>query len=120
MKSKRQNKINQIISEELSKIFRRQCIESPIKQVIIFITSTNVNSNLTICKIHLSIYPREHCNKIFNEIKENIKIYNIYLADKLGKALRIIPNLIFFLDISVDNYIRIENELKGLGKNPVL
>ena len=38
----------------------------------------------------------------------------------MAKQVRIIPELIFYLDTALDDVERIEKELKGEGDNPVL
>ncbi len=54
------------------------------------------------------------------EIEENKAVYRNFMGQKMGKQVRIIPQLSFFLDTSLDDAERIEKELKGEGDNPVL
>ena len=54
------------------------------------------------------------------EIEENKSQYRNFLGQKMGKQVRIIPELQFYLDTSLDDVERIERELKGQGDNPIL
>lgn len=120
MLSIKKKKINQLIFKELSEFFRKKSLElSFIEYLMISITSVKINSNLTSCKVYLSIYPKKYRNMIFNQCKNNIKSYRKYLGNKLGKKLRIIPDLIFYLDISIDDLNIINNKLQNLNKDSI-
>ena len=54
------------------------------------------------------------------EIEENKSHYRNFIGQKMAKQVRIIPELQFYLDTSLDDVERIERELKGEGDNPVL
>jgi ribosome-binding factor A len=54
------------------------------------------------------------------EIEENKAFYRNYMGQKMGKQVRIIPEINFYLDTSLDDVERIEKELKGEGDNPIL
>jgi len=54
------------------------------------------------------------------EIELNKSQYRNFLGKKMGKQVRIIPDLQFYLDTSLDDVERIERELKGEGDNPIL
>lgn len=120
MISKKKNKINQLILKVLSELFRKQSLELSIKEyIIISITSIEVTNDLNKCKIHLSIYPLKYRNQIFNQCKNNSKFYRKYLGNTLGKTLRIIPNLIFILDVSLDYLYTMHNEIKQKKNNSI-
>lgn len=105
-------KINQLIFKELSELFRIKSLELSCKDyIMISVISVQINNQLTSCKIYLSIYPDKYRDQIFIKLKNNTKIYRKYLGKKLGKILRIIPNLIFYLDISLNNLNLIKDKL---------
>mgnify|MGYP003416390653 FL=1 len=54
------------------------------------------------------------------EINENKAQYRNFMGQKMGKQVRIIPEINFYLDTTLDDVERIERELKGEGDNPVL
>lgn len=121
MYSKKQNKISELLLQELSKLFCKYSTKYSLnKQVIVSITQVNINANCSESKIYLSIFSKKYKNEIFNEIKKNTFFYQKYIFNKLGKLLRIIPNIIFILDTSLENLEQINKELKGIGNNPFL
>ena len=42
------------------------------------------------------------------------------MGQKMGKQVRIIPDLYFFLDTALDDVEKLEKELRGEGDNPIL
>jgi len=120
MDTKRQQKVAQLIQEEFSELFRKQASDSEIKGTIITVTASKITSDLSISKIYLSIFPDTNRGLILAEIKENHLLYRKYLGGKLGKVLRIIPHVNFYLDTTLDDLDVIDKELKGLGNNPKL
>lgn len=119
MMSNRQHKISQLIQEDFAELFRKQAAESG-KSLLISVSDVKVTADLGIAKIYLSIFPGEYRDPIMKEIEENKTSYRNFLGQKMAKQLRIIPELNFYLDTSLDDVERIERELKGQGDNPIL
>jgi len=119
MISNRQRKVAQLIQEELSEIFLRQ-VTSTRKSLVIGVSGVRVSADLGIAKIYISIFPSELREKIMKEIEENKSHYRNILGSKIKSQLRIIPQINFFLDTTLDDVENIELELKGMGSNPIL
>lgn len=117
--SNRQKKIAQIIQEDFSELFRRQSAESP-QSILVSVSEVKVTPDLGIAKIYLSIFPQKYRTPVMKEIEENKSQYRKFIGRKMGKQVRIIPELNFYLDTTLDDVERIEKELKGLGDNPIL
>ena len=117
--SNRQRKVAQIIQEDFAELFRRQAAESK-QSFLVTVSDVKVTADLGIAKIYLSIFPAEFRKNIMKEIEENKSQYRNFIGQKMGKQVRIIPELNFYLDSSLDDVEKIERELKGLGDNPVL
>ena len=115
----RQRKVAQIIQEDFSEFFRKQASESK-QNFLITVSDVKVTADLSIAKIYLSVFPAEFRAAIMKEINENKAHYRNFLGQKMGKQVRIIPELNFYLDTTLDDVEKIEKELKGLGDNPVL
>lgn len=54
------------------------------------------------------------------EIEENKAQYRNFIGQKMAKQVRVIPNLNFYLDTSLDDVEKLERELRGEGDNPIL
>lgn len=117
--SNRQRKVAQIIHEDFAELFRKQSAESS-QNILITVSDVKVTADLSIAKIYLSIFPQEFRQGIMAEIEANKSQYRNYMGQKMGKQVRIIPNINFYLDTTLDDVERIEKELKGEGDNPKL
>ncbi|MDY3319260.1 30S ribosome-binding factor RbfA [Riemerella anatipestifer] len=119
MESNRQRKIAQIIQEDFSELFRKQAADSKA-QFLISVSDVKVTADLGIAKIYLSIFPQNYREAIMKEIETNKSQYRHFIGNKMAKQVRVIPQLSFYLDTSLDEVERIEKELKGEGDNPIL
>lgn len=111
MESTRLNKINRLIQKELGDIFLLQT--KAMKGVIISVTAVRVTSDLSIARVYLSFFPSEKGTELLENIKANTKSIRFELGQRVGKQLRKIPELSFYLDDSLDY---IENIDKLLNK----
>ena len=110
MESTRQKKISRLLQKELGSIFQKKTAEFGGK--IITVTTVRISPDLSIAKVYLSIYPRK---KEGDETLNNIRYQTSRIRNELGKAvrkqLRIIPELNFFEDDSLDYINNIDNLL---------
>lgn len=111
MESTRLSKINRLIQKELGDIFLLQT--KAMKGVLISVTAVRVTSDLSIARVYLSIFPSERGEELLENIKNNTKSIRFDLGQRVGKQLRKIPELSFYLDDSLDY---IENIDKLLNK----
>lgn len=119
MESNRQRKVAQIIQEDFAELFRKQASESK-QNFLLSVSDVKVTPDLGIAKIYLSIFPQEFRSSIMKEIDENKAQYRNFIGQKMAKQVRIIPQLSFYLDTTLDDVEKIERELRGEGDNPVL
>lgn len=117
--SNRQRKIAQIIQEDFAELFRKQAMESQ-KRFLVTVSDVKVTGDLGIAKIYLSIFPQEYREPIMKEIEEHKSLYRNFIGQKMANQVRVIPQLNFYLDTSLDDVERLEKELRGEGDNPIL
>jgi len=117
--SNRQKKVAQIIHEDFAELFRKEASDSK-QTFLISVSDVKVTPDLSIAKIYLSIFPPEFRAAIMKEILINKSHYRNFIGQKMGKQVRIIPELNFYLDTTLDDVEKIERELKGEGDNPIL
>ena len=82
------------------------------------VTKVKISPDLTIAKVYVSIYPSENTDDWIRGLRENSSQVKHALSQKLKNELRVIPNLTFYLDDSLDYIEKIESSLKE-GKNPI-
>ena len=112
MDTTRQNKISRLIQKELGEIFRGEVSEIA-RGTMISVTNARVTSDLSIAKIYLSVFPGEHKDEILHNILHNNSKIRYLLGQKVGKQLRIIPELQFFIDDSLDYIDNIDKLLQN-------
>lgn len=110
MKETRQNKIARLLQKELSLIFQSQTRMT--HGVMVSVTKTRVSPDLSVCTSHLSIFPSERAEEILKNINANVKTIRYELGTRVRHQLRIIPELRFFIDDSLDYIEHIDQLLK--------
>lgn len=110
MESNRQQKINRLIQKELSEIFLTET--KKMRGVLISVTRVRVTPDLGLAYAYLSIFPSDKGKELIENISSNIKTIRFDLGKRVGKQLRIVPDLMFYLDDSLDYIENIDNLLK--------
>lgn len=113
MQTTRQNKISRLIQQDMGEIFLKE-MKPVMGQSMITVTGVRITPDLSIARIHVSIFPIGGVSKeqVMALIKENTADLRRRLGMREGKQLRIIPHLEFFLDDSLDYIGNIEKLLK--------
>ncbi|MCL2245931.1 MAG: 30S ribosome-binding factor RbfA [Lentimicrobiaceae bacterium] len=111
MDSTRQNKIAKLIQKELAEIFLTDGI--PLYDCMITVTQTKVTPDLSLSRSYLSIFNAADNEIVMKAIKKNTKDIRYRLAQKIKHQVRVIPQLTFFIDDSLDYLENIENLLKS-------
>lgn len=110
METTRQNKIARLIQKELSEIFMLQT--KAMKGVLVSVSACRISPDLSICRVYLSVFPSERSEDIVKNINDNMKSIRFELGNRVRHQLRIIPELKFFVDDSLDYIEHIDNLLK--------
>ena len=110
MDSTRQNKISRLIQKELSEIFLLQA--KSMNGVLVSVTAVRVSTDLSIARVYISVFPSERGDEIVKNLNGNMKQIRFDLGNRLRHQLRIIPELKFFIDDSLDYLERIDELLK--------
>ena len=79
---------------------------------MISVTRVRVSPDLSICTAYLSVFPSERSTELLNNIESNLKTIRYELGTRIHNQLRIIPELRFFIDDSLDYINRIDELLK--------
>ena len=110
MQETRQNKIARLLQKELSVIFQEQT--RSLHGVMVSVTRVKISPDLSICTAYLSIFPSEKSEEMIKNITKNEKQIRYELGTRVRYQLRIIPELRFFIDDSLDYIERIDELLK--------
>lgn len=110
METTRQNKIARLIQKELSEIFMLQT--KSMKGVLVSVSACRISPDLSVCRVYLSVFPSERSEEIVKNINDNMKAIRYELGTRVRYQLRIIPELKFFVDDSLDYVEHIDQLLK--------
>jgi len=113
MDTTRQNKVGRLIQKDISEIFLFEG-RALYGNAMLTVTNVRVASDLSVAKIYLSIFAPALSNKdeIIIKINLHTKELRRNLGNRVKNQLRVIPELEFFLDDSLDYIENIENLLK--------
>lgn len=118
METNRQKKIAGVLQKDLVDVLQHAARDG-IKGVIISVTKVAVTSDLSNAKVYLSIFPNEKRKEILEGIKSNSPLIKHELAGRTRNQLRRMPELIFYLDDSLDYIEALDKSLKGKDENPI-
>lgn len=110
METTRQSKISRLLQKDLGEIFQLES-RNLFGGKIISVTTVRISPDLALAKVYLSIFPSENSEDTLKLIKMNTKNVRRLLGLKVGKQLRIVPELAFFVDDSLDYIEKIDNLL---------
>lgn len=110
MQETRQNRVARLLQKELATIFQSQT--QATHGVMVSVTQVRVSPDLSICTAYLSIFPSEKAEEIIKNITANEKTIRYDLGTRVRNQLRIIPELRFFIDDSLDYIEHIDELLK--------
>ncbi len=110
METKRQNKIARLIQKEMSEIFLGMTRQ--MHNTLVTVTVVRVSPDLSVAKIYLSIFPSEKSQELLEFIRSKSVPIRHDLSQRTRFQLRIVPELSFFLDDSLDYIDHIDQLLK--------
>jgi len=119
MESQRQKKIASVLQRDLVEVLQGAAREGGMQGVIISVTQVKVTVDLSIAKVYLSIFPINQAKVLIEGISSNAPIIKHELAQRTKHQLRRMPELLFFIDDSLEYIDQIDRSLKGT-ENPIL
>lgn len=101
MESVRQSKVAKLLQKELAEIFRANS-KTMFEDAFITVTVVRISSDLSSAKIYISIMATKDVNSIFNLVNEKKQHIRKILGNLIGKQVRVVPEITFFIDDSYD------------------
>jgi ribosome-binding factor A len=111
MESTRQQKVSRLLQKELADIFQKKS-SSLSPGLLLTVTLVRVSPDLSFAKVYISIFSVKNKEEIFEKIKENVKELRGELGKRVKNQLRIVPELAFYIDDSLDYADKIDKLLK--------
>lgn len=117
MESQRQKKISILIQKDISNIVQSFFREKVRSTFLVSITKVKISPDLSLSKIYLSVFPSINSSSVLSILNKNKPLIKKRLSILVRNQLRIIPEIVFFIDDSLDYIEKIDDALKGKGDN---
>ena len=111
MQETRQAKISRLLQKELAQIFQGQTRR--MHGMMVSVTRVKISPDLSVCTAYLSVFPSEKAEEVINNVNTNSKTIRYDLGQRIRNQVRIIPELRFFIDDSLDYIDHIDELLKS-------
>lgn len=112
MSSVRQNKIGRLIQKELASLFQQERV-TLFGNAFITVTSVRMSPDMSFAKVFVSIFVP---GKLKEDVLEMVRSKSSEIRKRIGNnvrhQLRIVPEMAFFIDDSLDYSERIDELLK--------
>ncbi|SNR73035.1 30S ribosome-binding factor RbfA [Lutibacter flavus] len=118
METNRQKKIAGVLQKDLADVLQHAA-QDGMKGIIISVTKVQVTSDLGQAKVYISVFPQLKREIILKGVKENTATIRYEMAKRTRNQLRRMPELLFFIDDSLDYIEDIDNALQGKKGNPI-
>jgi len=115
----RQQKFSRLIQKELSDVFQRDK-RGILENAFITIADVRVSPDLGVAKIYISMMLVKDKKEILDKINKRKKEIRKALGDKIAKQVRVIPELIFYIDDVEEEAHRMDKVLGDLHIPPVM
>jgi ribosome-binding factor A len=112
MESTRQKKVSRLIQKELADIFLKKGNEFAHGKLV-SITRVRVSPDLSFAKVYISIFPATNQEDILHSVQELSTKIRFELGQKIRSQLRIVPDIAFHIDDSLDYIDKIDKLLKS-------
>jgi ribosome-binding factor A len=115
METKRQKQVGEQIRRYFGMILMQ---EGPFvygSNKLVTVTEVKMTPDLLLAKIFISVYGTENKQEVILEMEDQKQRLRQSLAAKIGKTMRRLPEIAFFLDETVDEMYRVEQLLNRIN-----
>ena len=118
MESNRLKRVTALIQQDLAEVFR-EIAQAKFSGTLISVSNVKVSHDLGYARAYLSVFPSDKGQEVISWINGEKGRIKDQLVRKLKGQLRIMPELQYFLDDSLDYKDEIDRLLKGGGESPI-
>lgn len=117
MPTLRQNKVSRLIQKEVAEIFQKE-LRGSFGPGIISVTHVFMSPDMSFAKTYLSLFGVPDKEKTLDTIRKNVKEIRRALGIRVGRQLRIVPEIAFFEDDSADYVEKMEKVFSSITITP--
>ncbi|MGL4585324.1 MAG: 30S ribosome-binding factor RbfA [Flavobacterium sp.] len=119
METNRQKKMGALLQKDIVDILQGEVRKNGITNLVISVSKVNITSDLSVARVYLSIFPIDKGKELLEGIKSNAPIIKHELSQRVKHQMRKVPDLMFYVDDSLEYIDQIDQALKG-EENPIL
>jgi ribosome-binding factor A len=109
--STRQLKVAKELQKHMAEIIRSKGMAA-FGGALVSVSGVKISPDLSVAKIYVSVFPSEKAQSVMEQLQENGRALRGELGNKVARQLRIVPEIVFYLDSSLDYVEHIEQLLK--------
>ena len=109
--STRQQKVGKQLQKDIAEIIQQQGM-AMYGGAMVSVTAVRMSPDLGLARVHLSIFPSAKAPDVMKVIEQQSRTIRGELGKRTAKQLRVVPELMFFVDDSLDYVARIDELLK--------
>ncbi|MFO7978238.1 MAG: 30S ribosome-binding factor RbfA [Bacteroidales bacterium] len=110
METERQQKISRLLQKDLGEILQIEG-RNWFPGAMVTVTKVHIAPDLSSARVYLSIFGKD-ANAVLKAVEVHTKPIRKLLGMRIKNQVRIVPNLRFYIDDSLDYIENIENLLK--------
>lgn len=107
----RQQKVARQIQSDMAEIFQRDGKPCTLG-TLVTVTAVRISPDLSYAKIYVSVFPFDRGEEVLKAIEEKNWFLRRELGRRVKNQLKVVPELQFFLDDSLEYIRNIEEKLK--------
>ncbi len=111
MESVRQQKVSRLLQKELGMLFQKE-FQHLTQGNIISVTTVRITPDLGYAKVYVSAFPTKESKAVVENLNVNLHEISHTLNQKIKKQFRVMPELRFYHDDSMEYAQRIDDLLK--------
>lgn len=115
MESIRQKQIGELLRRYFGMLLTEEGSNIYGRDKLVTVTSVKMTPDLLVAKIYVSVYGTENKQEVILQLEDSYPRLRQTLASKVGKQMRRVPELEFFLDDTVDEMYRVDALLNRVG-----
>jgi ribosome-binding factor A len=109
--STRQQKVARQVQKDLAEIIRARGMAA-YDGAMITVSGVKITPDLALAKVYVSIFPSSKAEAVMQQLEDETPYLRGELGRRVAKQLRIVPELAFYLDDSLDYVEHIDELLK--------
>jgi ribosome-binding factor A len=115
METKRQLQVSELIKRNFSLVLQQEGVNIYGAKPMVSITNVIVSPDLSLAKIYISVFNTEHKQEPLLLMQEEKSRLKNALARRIRSAVRIMPEIDFFLDDTLDEMYRIDDLFRRIN-----